>query len=84
METTAESFSEYLKQGGFPEALKNESDEILQKLFDDILVRDIAVRHSIRDIRTLKILSLYLASNCGNLVSGSKLSAQLGIKKRIL
>lgn len=82
-ETTAESFSEYLKQGGFPEALKNESDEILQKLFDDILVRDIAVRHSIRDIRILKILSLYLASNCGNLVSGSKLSAQLGIKTNV-
>lgn len=82
-ETTAESFSEYLKQGGFPEAIKNESDEILQKLFDDILTRDIAVRHSIRDIRTLKILSLYLASNCGNLVSGTKLSAQLGIKTNV-
>lgn len=79
----AKSFSKYLKQGGFPEAIKNESDEILQRLFDDILTRDIAVRHSIRDVRTLKILSLYLATNCGNLVSGSKLSAQLGIKTNV-
>ena len=77
------SFSKYLTQGGFPEAIKNESDEILQRLFDDILTRDIAVRHSIRDVRTLKILSLYLASNCGNLISGSKLSAQLGIKTNV-
>lgn len=77
------SFSNYLRIGGFPEAIKNESDEILQPLFDDILTRDIAVRHSIRDIRTLKILALYLASNCGNLVTGSKLSAQLGIKTNV-
>ena len=83
IKTTAKSFSKYLKQGGFPEAIKNESGEILQRLFDDILTRDIAVRHSIRDVRTLKILSLYLATNCGNLVSGSKLSAQLGIKTNV-
>ena len=52
-EDISKSFSKYLKQGGFPEAIKNESDEILQRLFDDILTRDIAVRHSIRDVRTL-------------------------------
>ena len=75
IKTTAKSFSKYLKQGGFPEAIKNESGEIF--------TRDIAVRHSIRDVRTLKILSLYLATNCGNLVSGSKLSAQLGIKTNV-
>ena len=78
-----ESFSDYLKTGGFPEAIKNDSGEILQRFFDDILTRDIAVRHSIRDIRTLKILSLYLASNCGNLITGSKLSAQLGLKTNV-
>ena len=83
LKVNTNSFSKYLTQGGFPEAIKNESDEILQRLFDDILTRDIAVRHSIRDVRTLKILSLYLASNCGNLISGSKLSAQLGIKTNV-
>ena len=83
VKASTESFIDYLKVGGFPEAIKNESPEILQRLFDDILTRDIAVRHSIRDIRTLKILSLYLASNCGNLVTGSKLSAQLGLKTNV-
>lgn len=83
LKVNTNSFSKYITQGGFPEAIKNESDEILQRLFDDILTRDIAVRHSIRDVRTLKILSLYLASNCGNLISGSKLSAQLGIKTNV-
>ena len=52
------SFSKYLEKGGFPEFLKTGSNEILQNLFDDILVRDIAVRNSIRDIRTLKVLAL--------------------------
>ena len=83
LKVNTNSFFFFFTQGGFPEAIKNESDEILQRLFDDILTRDIAVRHSIRDVRTLKILSLYLASNCGNLISGSKLSAQLGIKTNV-
>ena len=83
LKVNTNSFSKYLTQGGFPEAIKTEPDEILQRLLDDMLTRDIAVRHSIRDVRTLKILSLYLASNCGNLISGSKLSAQLGIKTNV-
>ena len=83
IKATSASFSEYLKIGGFPEAIKNTQEEILQRLFDDILTRDIAVRHAIRDVRTLKILSLYLASNCANLITGSKLSAQLGIKTNV-
>ena len=54
--------------------------EILKRLFEDILMRDIIVRYGIKDVRSVKILSVYLASNCGNLISGSKLSAQLGLK----
>ena len=83
IKSSADNFFEYLKTGGFPEAIKNKSQEILQRLFDDILTRDIAVRHSIRDIRTLKILGLYLASNCANLITGAKLSAQLGLKTNV-
>ena len=82
-EISDESFSDYLRTGGFPEFIKDENPEILQRLFDDIITRDIAVRHSVRDIRTLKVLSLYLASNCGNLITGGKLSARLGVKTSV-
>ncbi|MBQ9538794.1 MAG: ATP-binding protein [Treponema sp.] len=82
-EISDESFSDYLRTGGFPEFIKDGNPEILQRLFDDIITRDIAVRHSIRDIRTLKVLSLYLASNCGNLITGGKLSAHLGLKTSV-
>ena len=77
---SAESFSEYLEKGGFPEFLLYRQNQILPRLFDDILFRDIIVRYGIKDSRSLRILAVYLCSNCGNLITGSKLSAQLGLK----
>lgn len=79
-EKTCESFSEYLEKGGFPEFLQYKQSQILTRLFDDILFRDIVVRYGIKDSRSLRILAVYLMSNCGNLITGSKLSAQLGLK----
>lgn len=43
-------------------------------------MRDIVVRHGIKDVRSIKTLAVYLASNYGNLVTGSRLSSQLGLK----
>ena len=79
-EQTAESFYDFLKLGGFPEFLIYDRPEILKRLFEDILMRDVVVRYGIKDVRSIKLLASYLASNCGNLVTGSKLSAQLGLK----
>lgn len=74
------SFSDYLIKGGFPEFLIYGKSEILKRLFDDILLRDVVVRYKVRDISAVRTLALYLISNCANLVTGSRLSAQLGIK----
>ena len=73
------SVSLYLQKGGFPEYLKNENPEILSTLFDDIIIRDIVVRHGIRDIKNLQRLALYLISNTGKPITGTKLKQSMGI-----
>jgi predicted AAA+ superfamily ATPase len=75
----AETTLSYLKEGGFPEYLKQKSNEIFTSLLDDILIRDIAVRFNIRDVRTLQRLTLFLLSNIGNRVTGNKLKTTFGI-----
>jgi len=73
LEYSPESVSQYLLMGGFPEYLKQENEEVLSRLFDDILMRDIVVRYGVRDMKTLQRLALYLVSNVGNLITGNKL-----------
>jgi predicted AAA+ superfamily ATPase len=60
-----DSFSEYLQRGGFPEYLKYNKSDILQELFNDIVLRDIVVRHKLRSPRAIKEMALYLLSNVG-------------------
>ncbi|MDD2635030.1 MAG: ATP-binding protein [Bacteroidales bacterium] len=74
------SLTEYLKTGGFPEYIKTENRDILASLIDDIIYRDIAVRHNIRDVQSLKRLITNLATNVGNLVTATKLTKILSIK----
>ncbi|SJN48178.1 ATPase component BioM of energizing module of biotin ECF transporter [Sphingobacterium sp. JB170] len=79
-EADQESLKDYLVTGGMPEYVKSGQALILGSLMDDILVRDISVRHSVRDIDSLKQLAIYLISNVGVLVSANKLTGLFGIK----
>lgn len=81
-----ETLQDYLILGGFPGYLKMKTSEILIQLFDDILVRDIAVRHNIRDLKTLQQLSLYLISNVGKLITANRLKQpfQIGATSTIM
>ncbi|MEW6509179.1 MAG: ATP-binding protein [Bacteroidota bacterium] len=75
-----ESFKEYFANGGFPEYLKQKNTRILQELFNDIITRDIIVRHGIRNYRAVRELALYLLSNVGKEYSYTNLKKdfQLG------
>jgi hypothetical protein len=75
----AETTLSYISEGGFPEYQKQKRDEILTSLLDDIIIRDIAVRYNIRDVRMLQRLTLFLLSNIGNRVTGNKLKTTFGI-----
>lgn len=69
----------YLNEGGMPKYLLTGEIRLLEELVSDILYRDIAVRHKIRDERALRAMLSLLMSNVGNLCSASKLKSQLGI-----
>lgn len=79
IEPNEHTTKEYMQLGGFPEYLKNPIEEILANLLDDILIRDIAVRYGIKDIRGIKRLTVFLLSNIGNLTSANKLREPAGI-----
>ncbi len=68
-------FNEYIKKGSMPEYLKYKDTIVLKKVYEDILYRDIVARYEIKEIKTLRELSLYLLSNVGNLFSYNKLKS---------
>lgn len=70
---SADATRDYMATGGFPEYVKSGLEEIMHHLFEDILIRDIAVRYGVRDVRTLQRLALYLVSNVGRLITGNRL-----------
>lgn len=72
--------TDYLKTGGIPEYVKSGVPYVISTLVDDILMRDIAVRHAVRDVMSLRQLTAYLITNIGNLVSASKLVGMFDIK----
>lgn len=70
----------YLEHGGFPlVALKDEKEELLRRYFDDIVERDVALRHRIRKADKLKGLARYYLSNFACHVSYRKVAKLLGI-----
>lgn len=71
---------DYLKTGGIPEYVKSSVSYVLNALVDDILMRNIAIRHSVRDVNSLRQLTAYLITNIGNLVSANKLAGMFDIK----
>ena len=72
-EAGLQSLENYLKKGGFPEFLKIKNEEVLQNLFKDIVLRDIAIRHGIRNTKVLVDVALFLLSNVGKETTYSSL-----------
>ena len=74
-----ESFSQYMNLGGFPDFLKSNDIEQLQQLFQDLIIRDIVVRHGIKDIKNLQLITQFLISNVGNRITANKLKKSYSI-----
>lgn len=73
-------FQEYLKLGGYPEIIKINDPTLLEQYFKDIIYRDILPRYSIKKIKEIRELCLFLASNLASIHSYYKLQRLIGVK----
>jgi hypothetical protein len=70
---------DYLDLGGFPAYRRERDPQILQELLRDVVQRDIAVRHAVRQTRHLMNLALFLLANTGRPFSLQGLTKGLAI-----
>ena len=72
------TLNEYMKWGGFPEVVLSDSVDrkkiILKQYIDDILFKDIAMRHQIRDITVLRNIAVHLMTQTACLFSINRIS----------
>jgi len=76
----AESYSDYLYKGGFPEFLKDNDETLLHELLRDVLMRDIVNRFGIKNTAILNKLAIYLLTNVGKEFSANSLKKMLEVK----
>ena len=71
---------DYLRNGGYPEVVASRqlTRTYLDTLFDSIVWKDVAKRHSVRNVTDLNDLALYFVSNFCNPVSANELTEELG------
>ena len=79
-ENNTETVKAYLQSGGIPEYVKTGISSILNTLIDDILWRDIDIRYAVRDMTSLRQLTVFLLTNLGSTISANKLAGMFGIK----
>lgn len=75
----AQAFRQFLDDGGFPAFLQEKQPQVLQELLRDIVQRDIAQRHNLRESRHVMNLLLFLLANTGQPISLQRLTKSLAI-----
>lgn len=73
-------FNNYLRNGGMPEFCHYRDSEILQRTYEDIVIKDIAVRYRIDHVASLRELYQYLITNFGRLYTYNSLRKIVDIK----
>lgn len=70
---------DYLVNGGMPEVYKF-GKTILLRIYNDILTKDVVVRHKIKKSDELKKMAKYIISNVSEEITYSSLARNIGIK----
>jgi predicted AAA+ superfamily ATPase len=73
-------FEEYLLKGGMPEYDSFNDPEILSKVYEDTVLKDIAIRYKINNVTNLRELYSYLITNFANTFSFTSLKKFISIK----
>ena len=81
--TLVKALADHLRWGGFPEVVLADDEErksaLLKQYFDDLLFKDVAMRHRVRDLVSLRALAVHLLSQSANLVSFNRLAHTFGV-----
>ncbi|MDP3683886.1 MAG: ATP-binding protein, partial [Ignavibacteria bacterium] len=72
-------FQQYLFEGGIPEFVKYGETDILSRIYEDIIIKDIAVRYGITNLHEMRELYQYLVTNFANIFSFTKLKNIFGL-----
>jgi len=78
-ENNATSLQQYLITGGFPEYIHSGNEDVLIQVFNDIILRDIAVRYQLKQSQLVRNIAVFLLSNSGNRISANAIRKQFGI-----
>ena len=70
----------YLKEGGFPQYLQTRNPRYLKELYNDIIYRDIVVRHKLSSDRQIREMTYYMASNITHRFTYHSVAKATGIK----
>lgn len=79
VQPNASTFGKYLCTGGMPEYVRTGEPLIVQRLLDDVLVRDIAVNQGIRNVDSLRKTAAYLFTNVARPYSSGTLRDVAGV-----
>lgn len=82
------ALNQYLTWGGLPRVVLAQNDlekrALLHAYLDDILFKDVAVRHNIRQLRLLKDLAVYLLTQTSCLISYTRLANIYDVSPNII
>ncbi len=73
-------FEEYLIRGGMPEYLIYNDPELLTRVYEDTIIKDIAVRYRVDNVVVLRQLYFYLINNFANRFSYNSIKKFMSIK----
>lgn len=81
--TLEHALLDYLRWGGFPEVVLSVDPErkmaLLKQYLDDILFKDVALRHGVRDLPTLRNLAIHLLKQTASLQSHQRIDSTFGV-----
>jgi uncharacterized protein len=81
--TLQHALNSYLQWGGFPEVVLAHDDRrkevLLKQYFDDVLFKDVVIRHKIRDAATLRNVAVFLLTQTASLISFQRVAKIFGV-----